>query len=91
MFSRLPRGVALTPAGRTLLPDARIAVRAVDRGLRAAQSTLAVEGGELEIATVLSLAVGVLPRHIGVWHELYPERLDPPARVPAPLAARGRR
>jgi DNA-binding transcriptional LysR family regulator len=72
VFSRLPRGVALTPAGRTLLPEARIAVRAVERGLRGARSTLAVEGGELEIATVLSLAVGVLPRHIGVWHELYP-------------------
>jgi DNA-binding transcriptional LysR family regulator len=72
VFSRLPRGVALTPAGRTLLPEARIAVRAVERGLRGARSTLAVEGGELEIATVLSLAVGVLPRHIGVWHERYP-------------------
>lgn len=72
VFNRLPRGVALTPAGRTLLPEARIAVRAVERGLRGARSTLAVEGGELEIATVLSLAVGVLPRHIGTWHELHP-------------------
>src|ERR1044071_966630 len=34
VFSRLPRGVALTPAGRTLLPEARIAVRAVERRLR---------------------------------------------------------
>ncbi|HEV8460420.1 MAG TPA: LysR family transcriptional regulator [Gaiellaceae bacterium] len=72
LFSRLPRGVALTPAGRTLLPEARIAIRAVERGLRSARSTLAVDGGELEIATVLSLAVGVLPRHIGVWHARYP-------------------
>jgi DNA-binding transcriptional LysR family regulator len=72
LFNRLPRRVALTPAGRTLLPEARIAVRAVERGLRSARSTLAVDGGELEIATVLSLAVGVLPRHIGAWHERYP-------------------
>ncbi|MGN6796820.1 MAG: LysR family transcriptional regulator, partial [Gaiellaceae bacterium] len=42
VFSRLPRGVALTPAGRTLLPEARIAMRAVERGLRGARSTLAV-------------------------------------------------
>ncbi len=72
VFNRLPRGVSLTPAGRTLLPEARVAVRAFERGLRGARSTLAVEGGELEIATVLSMAVGLLPRHIGAWHELYP-------------------
>ena len=72
MFNRLPRGVSLTPAGRTLLPDARIALRAFERGVRGARSTLAVEGGELEIATVLSMAVGLLPRHIGSWHERHP-------------------
>jgi DNA-binding transcriptional LysR family regulator len=72
VFNRLPRGVSLTPAGRTLLPDARTAVRAVERGVRGARSTLAVDGGELEIATVLSMAVGVLPKLIGTWHEQYP-------------------
>lgn len=72
LFNRLPRGATLTPAGRTLLPEARIAVRAVERGLRGARSTLAVETGELEIATVLSMAVGLLPRHIGAWHALHP-------------------
>ena len=72
MFNRLPRGVSLTPAGRTLLPEARIALRAFERGVRGARSTLAIEGGELEIATVLSMAVGLLPRHIGVWHERHP-------------------
>jgi DNA-binding transcriptional LysR family regulator len=72
VFNRLPRAVSLTPAGRTLLPDARTAVRALERGMRGARSTLAVEGGELEIATVLSMAVGVLPKLIGAWHELHP-------------------
>jgi DNA-binding transcriptional LysR family regulator len=72
VFNRLPRGVSLTPAGRTLLPEARIALRAFERGIRGARSTLAVEGGELEIATVLSMAVGLLPQHIGVWHERHP-------------------
>ncbi len=41
--------------------------------MRGARSTLAVDGGELEIATVLSMAVGVLPQLIGTWHERYPK------------------
>jgi hypothetical protein len=55
-----------------LLPEARVAVRAVERGWQNARSVLALEAGELEIATVLSLAVGLLPRHIRVWHERHP-------------------
>jgi DNA-binding transcriptional LysR family regulator len=72
LLERLPRGVALTPAGRVLLPEARAAVRAVERARRGARSALALESGELEIATVLSMAVGLLPRYIRVWHERYP-------------------
>src|SRR3954451_20323641 len=72
LLDRLPRGVSLTPAGRSLLPEARTAVRAVERGRQGARSALALELGELEIATVLSMAVGYLPRHIGVWHERHP-------------------
>jgi DNA-binding transcriptional LysR family regulator len=72
VIDRLPRGVSLTPAGRALLPEARLAVRAVERGWQGARSALALELGELEIATVLSMAVGVLPAHIGVWHEQHP-------------------
>src|SRR6059058_5245811 len=73
LLERLPRGVALTPAGRTLLPEARAAVRVVERGRRGARAALALEAGELEIATVLSMAVGLLPRYIRVWHERYPD------------------
>jgi DNA-binding transcriptional LysR family regulator len=72
LLDRLPHGVSLTPAGRMLLPEARIAVRALERGRQSARSALALEVGELEIATVLSMAVGVLPGHIGVWHERHP-------------------
>ncbi|HEY8647067.1 MAG TPA: LysR family transcriptional regulator [Gaiellaceae bacterium] len=72
VLDRLPRGVSLTPAGRALLPEARLAVRALERGRQGARSALALELGELEIATVLSMAVGVLPPHIGVWHERHP-------------------
>jgi DNA-binding transcriptional LysR family regulator len=72
LFERLPRGVVLTPAGRGLLPEARAAVRAVERGRQGARAALALESGELEIATVLSMAVGLLPRYIRSWHERHP-------------------
>jgi DNA-binding transcriptional LysR family regulator len=73
LIERLPRGISLTPAGRTLLPEARAAVRAVERGRRGVRASLALEAGELEIATVLSMAVGLLPRYIRIWHERYPD------------------
>src|SRR6202162_5321346 len=73
LIERLPRGIALTPAGRTLLPEARAAVRAVERGRRGARAALALEAGDLEIATVLSMAVGLLPRYIRLWHERHPD------------------
>jgi len=73
VIERLARGITLTPAGRTLLPEARAALRAFDRGRRAARAAVALEAGELEIATVLSMAVGLLPRYIRLWHERYPE------------------
>src|ERR1700694_4892095 len=71
-WERLPRGIAVTPAGRALLPEARSALRAAERGSRNVRAALQLEGGELEIATVLSLAVGFLPGTIRVWHEHYP-------------------
>ena len=72
VVTRLPHGAALTPAGRVLLPEARSALRAVERGRRASRAALALEAGELEIATVLSMAVGLLPRYIRTWHEQHP-------------------
>lgn len=73
VLERLPRGIALTPASRTLLPEARAALRAVERGRRAARAALTLETGDLEIATVLSMAVGLLPRYIRLWQDRYPD------------------
>lgn len=72
VLERRPRGVVLTPAGRSLLPEARAAVRALERGRQGARAALALGAGELEVATVLSMAVGLLPRSIRIWHERYP-------------------
>ncbi len=73
LLERLPRGVRLTPAGRALLPEAQAAVRAADRAGNAARMALALEAGELEVATLLSMAVGILPHAIGRWIERHPE------------------
>lgn len=72
LFERLARGSRLTPAGRAFLPDARSAVLAAQRGGRAARAALALEQAELEVATVLSLAVGLLPGPIERLTLAYP-------------------
>ena len=73
LLERLPRGVRLTPAGRALLPEAQTAVRAADRAGNAARMALALEAGELEVATLLSMAVGILPVVIASWIQHHPE------------------
>jgi DNA-binding transcriptional LysR family regulator len=73
LLVRLARGVSPTPAGRALLPEARACVRALDRAQQAVRATIAVEEGELEVATVLSMAVGLLPPAIVAWQERHPQ------------------
>src|SRR6476659_8891943 len=71
LLERLPRGVRLTPAGRALLPEAQAAVRAAERAGAAARMALGLEAGELEVATLLSMAVGILPHAMGQWLQLH--------------------
>ena len=68
LLERLPRGFRLTAAGKALLPHARAAVVSAERAAHAARSVAQLEIGELEIATVRSLAVGLLPASIERWH-----------------------
>jgi DNA-binding transcriptional LysR family regulator len=72
LLERTSRGVRLTPAGRELLPEARAMIGAAQRARLAVRQTEALEGGELEIATVRSLAVGVLPELIGSFRRRHP-------------------
>jgi DNA-binding transcriptional LysR family regulator len=69
---RTPRGVRLTPEGREFLPEARAMLAAAERGRLAVRQTAGLEAGELEIATVRSLAVGVLPGLIGEFRSRHP-------------------
>lgn len=68
VFGRLPRAVALTPTGRALLPHARAAVTAAARASAAARQVSGSEGGELRIACVYSVGLGLLPAILRRWH-----------------------
>jgi DNA-binding transcriptional LysR family regulator len=67
LVERLPRGVRPTPTGEALLPGARAALAAADRARRSARMVLGLEAGELEIATVGTVALGLLPPVLRRW------------------------
>jgi DNA-binding transcriptional LysR family regulator len=48
-------------------------VRAAERALTAARTAMGLEAGEIEVATLLSMAVGILPHVAAVWLERQPE------------------
>ncbi|GGS48415.1 LysR family transcriptional regulator [Streptomyces badius] len=72
LLERLPRGVLLTPMGRAFLPHAERSVRSAAQARRAARAAAGAEGGELHIATVHSVAVGVLPEAFAHWRRTHP-------------------
>ena len=69
LIERLPGRLRLTGAGEAVLPHARATVAYAERARRAARSAGALEADELEIATVRSLAVGMLPESIRRWRQ----------------------
>lgn len=68
LLERMPSGVQLTAAGRAFLPDARAAASHAARAAEAARTTLGAPGRQLELGTVTSLAVGLLPGALARWH-----------------------
>jgi DNA-binding transcriptional LysR family regulator len=72
LIERLPRSIRLTALGRELEPHARDVVLAAGRARKAVEAALATESGELEIATVRSVAVGVLPSSLRRWRAGHP-------------------
>jgi DNA-binding transcriptional LysR family regulator len=72
LLERLPKGVRLTAAGKAFMPEARAAVTHAASARRNARSVLGLDSGELEVATVTSVAIGVLPSAFRTWHERYP-------------------
>jgi DNA-binding transcriptional LysR family regulator len=73
LFDRLPRGVALTPAGDALLEDARALLDAADRARRRAQRIGAGEEGELAVGLTTSAALHpFVPRLLRAFHDAHP-------------------
>ena len=72
LLERLPRGVRLTMAGHSLLPEARAAVSHANRARRSARMAMGLESGQLQIATNTSTAAGILPSVLRSWQELHP-------------------
>jgi DNA-binding transcriptional LysR family regulator len=72
LIERLTRGIRLTPSGKAFLPEARAATLSAERARRAARMSHDLEVGELEVATVLSIAVGLLPGSIRTLREKHP-------------------
>ena len=72
VFERIPRGVRLTAAGKAFLPEARAAITHAANATRNARSVLGLKGGELEVATITSVAFGILPSAFQIWHQHYP-------------------
>ena len=73
LLERLPRTVRLTPTGRAMLPHARAALADADRARCAARQAAGLEVGELQIATLYSITLGVLPTALRRWRQLHPE------------------
>src|SRR5918992_346642 len=59
LLERLPRSVRLTPMGRALLPHARAALADAALAVRSARQVGELEAGEVQVATLYSIAHGV--------------------------------
>jgi DNA-binding transcriptional LysR family regulator len=73
LLERQPHAVHLTPMGRAFLPHAVAAVHAAEAAQRAAEGVGQLEAGELRIATLHSIALGVVPAAIRAWRLAHPE------------------
>ncbi|MFI2207512.1 LysR family transcriptional regulator [Streptomyces sp. NPDC020192] len=72
LLERLPRSVRLTPMGRAVLPHARAALAEAERLHTVARRTAGLEEGELEVAAIYSVSLGILPPVLRLWRHQHP-------------------
>jgi DNA-binding transcriptional LysR family regulator len=73
LFHRAPGEIALTPAGRELLPAARHALSALADGLASARAAGSGQAGRLRIGFSASLALTVLPGLLRAFRNQFPD------------------
>ena len=66
LLERLPRKVRLTPAGRAVLSHARACLAHAELAASAARRASGATAGELHLATLYSISVGILPSTTGI-------------------------
>jgi DNA-binding transcriptional LysR family regulator len=72
LLERLPRSTRLTPLGRAFEPQARAVLLAAESAREVARGELRQPTGQLEIATVRSMAGTLLPNPISRWRATHP-------------------
>jgi DNA-binding transcriptional LysR family regulator len=72
LLERLPRSVRPTPMGRAVLPHARAVLAEAERLHAVARRTAGLEGGELEVAAIYSVSLGILPPVLRAWRRAHP-------------------
>ncbi|GAB2727070.1 LysR family transcriptional regulator [Kitasatospora kifunensis] len=72
LLERLPRSIRLTPLGRAVLPHARAALAEAERLHAVARRTAGLDEGELEIAAIYSVSLGILPPVLRAWRRKHP-------------------
>ncbi|MFJ5677769.1 LysR family transcriptional regulator [Streptomyces sp. NPDC093097] len=73
LIERGGRPIIPTPLGRAILPHARAALVEVDKAHAAALCVVNACGGELRLATLHSISLGVLPTVLGAWRREHPD------------------
>jgi DNA-binding transcriptional LysR family regulator len=73
LLERLPRQVRLTPAGRAALPHARACLAHAGLAATAARRASGATTGELHLATLYSISVGILPSALPYWRRDHPD------------------
>jgi LysR family carnitine catabolism transcriptional activator len=72
LFSRVGRGVILTPAGEALVGPARQALRDVETGRAAVAAVAGLESGRLDLGALSTLAVDPLAPLVGAFRVAHP-------------------
>ena len=72
LLERSSRGVHLTPAGRAMLPHAKAALAETADVVSAVRQAAGLIAGELRLATVYSISLGLLPEALRLWSRRHP-------------------